>query len=960
MKRTFLLTLLLAGVLISFRSVQRPDTDRFTVPEGFVVEEVYSPEEAGSVVALTFDSFGRIVLSREDSFVVTLYPAGDGSFEERVFTDQLKEAQGTVFDGLDLIAVADGPDGGPHGTAMYRVVDEDGDSRGDRLEVVEKAVGAMGDHGPHQPFFGPDGFLYWTLGNDSGIYSVAAPMSPFRGIQESSLALLHLDPRGHANSYRVPGGTFVRKDMGDASSDWEQVVGGFRNQYDGAFNVIGELFTFDSDMEWDRDLPWFRETRSVHAVPGGDFGWRTGSGKLMDYYIDTLPPMADVGRGSPVGVTFYQSYNYPEEYRDAFLQGDWSRGRIVTGRLTKSGATYVQNGQENFVYGEPLNVTDVDVGPDGNVYFVLGGRSTQGGVYRVVYTGTDAMERPASATPLEQALTMPQHRSAYSRRNLRQIKAELGEAAWQQGLMAVAADAAALPEARVRAMELLHVFGPGLDDAVLAGFGEDPSWEVRAAATYYLGMTSETRPEAVQRAVVKRLGDSDPFVQRRAAEALIRTGLHPGMETPVSAVEDVFPLLSSEHRYVRFAAKELLRRINLNEWRDAALAADGYPEAPMALMAYVQSLSDLSVKEIALLVERELELLKAEPTHGELLDLIRTMQVTMVNDMGLTFERPRRRRSDPQEEGPYPQIGSILLDLFPTRHDALDREIVRVLAHLQPEGTAAKLVAELDNPDNSREQQIHYAFALSVLEYGWDEAAIEQMTSWFERVRDEQWKGGASFVGYLTYILEDFASLQSDSVQAVLRARVPQLTLQFAEGGNPFFGPQYEVWFSDEELEEDLIYNPASFNVEATKGAAAYEKAFCGTCHTFGPLGLESGPDLTTIANRFSRSDLVRAVIHPSETVSDLWTVQEITKKNGEKISGTIYREDSREVVVQLPGASQVTIPRTEIASRRESAVSSMPEGLLHNLSREEMRALFVFLEAGPGAIPDSLLAPDP
>lgn len=956
MKRTFLLTLLLAGVLISFRSVQQPDTDRFTVPEGFVVEEVYSPEKAGSVVAMTFDSFGRIVLSREDSFVVTLYPAEDGSFVERVFTDQLTEAQGTVFDGLDLIAVADGPHGGPHGTAMYRVVDEDGDSRGDRVEVVEKAVGGMGDHGPHQPFFGPDGFLYWTLGNDSGIFSVAAPMSPFRGVQENALALLHLDPRGHANSYRVPGGTFVRKDLDDPGSDWEQVVGGFRNQYDGAFNLIGELFTFDSDMEWDRDLPWFRETRSVHAVPGGDFGWRTGSGKHMDYYIDTLPPMENVGRGSPVGVAFYQSYNYPEEYRDAFLQGDWSRGRIVTGRLTKSGATYVQDSRDNLVYGEPLNVTDVDVGPDGNVYFVLGGRNTQGGVYRVVYTGTAAMERPDADTPLEQALTMPQHRSAYSRRMIREIKSGMGEAAWQEGLTDVVLDTGTTPEARVRALEYLQVFGPKPDETFLAELADDVSWEVRAAATYYLGMASGL--EVARRALVMRLGDSEPFVQRRAAEALIRTGVHPGMKAPVSAVDDVFPLLASEDRYVRYAAKELLRRINPNDWRDAALAADGYPEAPLALLAYVQSLHDLSVKEIALLVERQLALLKAEPSDGELLDLIRAMQVTMVNDMGLKFERPRRRRFDAQEEGPYPQIGSILLDRFPTRHDALDREIARVLVHLEPEGTVGKLVAELDNPDNGREQQIHYAFALSALEYGWDETATEQMTSWFERVRDEQWKGGASFVGYLTYILEDFASMQSDSVQAVLRERVPQLTLQFAEGGNPFFGPQYEVWFSDEELEEDLIYNPASFNVEPAEGAAAYDKAFCGTCHTFGPLGRESGPDLTTIANRFSRSDLVRAVIHPSETVSDLWTVQEITKTNGEKISGTIYREDGREVVVQIPGASQVTILRSEIASRRESPLSSMPEGLLHNLSRDEMRALFVFLEAGPDAIPDSLLSP--
>ncbi len=957
MRRSLFFMLLIGAVLFSFRNVPRPDTERFTVPEGFMVEEVYAPDQAGSVVAMTFDSYGRIVLSREDSFVVTLYPNDDGTFEERVFSDQLMEAQGTIFDGPDLIAVADGPDGGPDETAMYRVVDEDGDSRGDRLEVIEKAVGSMGDHGPHQPFFGPDGYLYWTLGNRSGTYSVVAPLSPFRGYQENTLALRRVDPRGHANNLRVPGGTFARKLLEDTEADWEQVVGGFRNQYDGAFNLIGELFTYDSDMEWDRDLPWFRETRSVHAVPGGDYGWRTGSRKHMDYYIDTLPPMEDVGRGSPVGVIFYQGYNYPAAYRDVFLQADWSRGRIITGRLTRNGATYAQESLQNFVYGEPLNVSDVDVGPDGNVYFVLGGRNTDGGVYRVVYTGSDAMGRPPADTPLEQALTMPQHRSAYSRRITREIKAEIGDEAWQQGLTAVARDVDAASEQRVRALELMQVFGPGLDENTLFRLVDDPSWEVRAAVTYYLGMRTGRRAGNAQRELVSRLKDEDPFVQRRAAEALIRSGIHPGMEAPLSAVEDVLPLLSSEDRFVRFAGKELLRRINLNDWRDAVLALDGYPEAPMGLLAYVQALGDPSVKEITLLAEREMELLKGNPTISGLVDLIRVMQVTMVNDLDLTLDNTRGGGFNNDEDGPYPQMASILLDRFPTRHDPLDREIARVLVHLEPEGAVAKLVAELDNAENSREQQIHYAYALSALEYGWDDASVEQMVSWFERVRDEQWKGGASFVGYLTYILEDFASHQSEAVQARIQERVPQLTLQFAEGGRPFRGPQYEVWFSDEELEEDLIYNPGSFNADPADGAAAYNKAFCGTCHTFGPLGVEFGPDLTTIAQRFSRSDLVEAVLRPSEVISDLWTVQEITKTNGEMIAGTIYREDAREVVIQITGAGQVTVPKSEIASRRESDVSSMPEGLLHNLSRNEMRALFVFMEAGPEAIPDSLLS---
>jgi putative heme-binding domain-containing protein len=188
---------------------------------------------------------------------------------------------------------------------------------------------------------------------------------------------------------------------------------------------------------------------------------------------------------------------------------------------------------------------------------------------------------------------------------------------------------------------------------------------------------------------------------------------------------------------------------------------------------------------------------------------------------------------------------------------------------------------------------------------------------------------------------------------------VPQLTLQLAEGeeGEPQFrGPEYDAWISEEEIEEHLIYNPDSFKGDPSDGAESYEKAFCATCHTFGPLGREYGPDLTTVGQRFSRRDLVEAVIHPSKTISDIWMAEEITKTNGEHVTGTIYREDATEVIVQIPGGGQVDIPTSDVASREQSSESAMPEGLLNNLTLDEMRDLFLFLEAGPEVIPDSLL----
>ena len=79
---------------------------------------------------------------------------------------------------------------------------------------------------------------------------------------------------------------------------WEVLSTGFRNQYDAAINREGEIFTYDADMEWDMNTPWYRPTRVNHVIDGSDFGWRTGTGKFMDYCSDTFGTVEDVGRGA--------------------------------------------------------------------------------------------------------------------------------------------------------------------------------------------------------------------------------------------------------------------------------------------------------------------------------------------------------------------------------------------------------------------------------------------------------------------------------------------------------------------------------------------------------------------------------------------------------------------------------------------------------------------------------------
>jgi putative heme-binding domain-containing protein len=989
MKRIALLTLpVLGGALVAYRVLPVQDPIKFTVPVGFAVEEVYSPARAGSVVAITFDSQGRLVVARENGPVLTLVDTnGDGKIDQELhFTDSSSviASQGMVFDGPDLLVTGRGA----QGTGLYRVSDVDRDGRGDRVELVELATTSIGEHGPHALFFGPDGYVYWAQANFSNIYSTPSPLSPVRDWENASL-LGRDDARGFG-AYMTggPGGVFLRKNLsrtgsatsapngpGDqgvaaATSDWELVAMGFRNTYDGDFNLLGELFTFDSDMEWHRDLPTYRPTRTVHTVPGGDYGYREGMHVHPAYYFDNLPPVEDQGRGSPTGVAVYNAYNYPQEYSDMVLQADWSRGRIIGTRLTRNGATYRAQ-STNFVYGEPLNVTDIEVGPDGNVYFSLGGRFTQGGIYRIVYNGRGAMPKPIANTPLDRVLTMSEPRSAYSRELARSVKEQIGNAAWQQGLTDAARDGQANAERRVRAMELLQVFGPGLDENALAPLARDAAWEVRAATAYNLGL--KATPTA-RRTLTSLLKDADPLVQRRAAEALLRTGIDPTVKVSIDVGGDVMPLLSSPDHFVRYAGRGLLRALNPNLWKEAAYTASGYPQATEALLALVEISDNADIWEVSRLVRRELELLAANPSDAQLLDLVRLIQRTTLKDNGVRniAAGPSSRgvapllpvgqtapaaAAAPAQNTAYAEMTRILLRRFPSSQASTNLEIARLLAYWNNSQAVSPILAEMRKPETSREQQLQYAELLSMMNAGWNDAAADQMTAWLERAYTENWRGGASFSGSVNRIRDGFlgslpAARQAAITRRLQAAQPPLATLPVAPGAAPL------VVVSDEEVFEEMVYNPNVLQGTPAGGVVAFQRGLCINCHTFGPIGREFGPDLTTVGQRFSRRDLARAIVFPNETVSDLYQVERITRSNGESVSGTIAREDANTLVVTPVGTqAQISISKTQIRSRAVSKESPMPHGLMNLLDSQQRRDLILLLQAGPSAIPDSALS---
>jgi len=414
-------------ILVCFAIVSCQKTDKLSNPKidklkllpGFRAEHLYSPGEndQGSWVAMTFDNKGRMITSDQYGAIYRLeLPAVGDTTKPKVEklligteadrnadTTTLKIgmgfAQGLLyaFNSLYVMVNHNSDENFDKNTGLYRLQDTDGDDQFDKVTLLKSLAGEPGEHGPHSMKLSPDGkSIYLSAGNHVDVPQFEIYRLP-PVWQEDNLFPQIKDPRGHANNRKAPGGWIAHIDS--LGEKWELVSAGYRNEFDIAFNDAGDLFTYDSDMEWDFGMPWYRPTRICHVTSGSEFGWRTGNGKWSPLYPDNLPPVINIGQGSPTNFMNGTSAKFPEKYRKALFAFDWSFGIIYAIHLTPEGATYSAEAEE-FISGSPLPLTDGVIGPDGAMYFLTGGRRLESDLYRVT-----AVEEPVAATTVEVSLT---------------------------------------------------------------------------------------------------------------------------------------------------------------------------------------------------------------------------------------------------------------------------------------------------------------------------------------------------------------------------------------------------------------------------------------------------------------------------------------------------------------------------------------------------------------------------
>ncbi len=642
---------------------------KFNLPEDFEVKQILD-STVGSLIALEFNEFGQLIISREGGklLLADLSQSQSGEVVVRKYCDAIENVQGILPLNGDVYVTGSGPDG----MALYRLSDPNKDGMLEPVKTLALFRGEPGEHGPHGIALGPDGMIYVMIGNASGLKSPPSACSAVTSIHEGEIVPRMEDPGGHAVGIRAPGGTVVR--VSTDGSKLELVAVGLRNAYDMAFNSKGDLFFQDSDMESDIGTPWYRPTQVYHLTDGGEYGWRSGTAVFPYYFVDNLPGIADTGRGSPTGAVVYDHYMMPMRYHGALFLGDWSTGRIMTAILSEDGDTYSAE-VEPFLTAEPLAVTDLAVGPDGALYFSTGGRGTEGGVYRVSWKGTVPDSFTNLDDPLSQLVRQPQPQSAWTRQTLAKIKSTTDDQSWNAMLRGILMESHNESAYRLRAFSILSLYGPIPSDADLIHLSGDADAKIRQASARALSFRD---PDIGRETLVKMLSDTDPIARRIACNALVHLQIKPSFD-------QISHILGSESRVEAIAARRLLETMDVSSWRSNLFTCDNTRQF---LNGSISLLIIQPTIENAYDVLAEISRLQPKFTEErDVLDMLRTAQLALAEC-----------HVDPEK---IPEFSKRILEMFPAESGPVNREISRVLGYMNEPGIGARLPAYLESSSNS-------------------------------------------------------------------------------------------------------------------------------------------------------------------------------------------------------------------------------------------------------------------
>ena len=861
------------------------------------------------------------------------------------------------------------------GDEIFWLIDDDGDDRSDRKEMLFTRIGGkQHDHGIHAVHFGPDGKLYFNFGN------AGRQLCDKDGKLITDLA--GNEVRGNNAPYRQ--GMIFRCDLD--GSNVETLAWNFRNNWEVCVDSFGRLWQSDNDDDGNRGV------RINYVLPYGNYGYCdeiTGAGwrdprpgmeeeiPLRHWHLNdpgVVPNLLQTGAGSPTGICVYEGDLLPKEFHGQLIHCDAGPNIVRAYPVTPDGAGFTAD-TINILDGTAnrwFRPSDVCVAPDGSLIVAdwydpgVGGHGMRdierGRLFLVAPEGhrysapeldlespagiLAALDSPNMATrylAYTAAKAMPSARITpvlQKRFDDHSAPAHLrARAFW--ALMHHAPDrdvhlTSALSDRssaiRVCGVHACGIAVPRADDDNLLGFAFGPDPQMAAVAATAMRFSESPHCDANWAKLAATYKGNDRWL----LEAL---GIGADLHWPSRFAAYMAETNNNPHPDIVWRA----RCEAALPFLEKAILDAGDPVSENRLVRALHFHPKSPAREV---VARNL-FLKGSTSLATLIALHELDRGTIERSGGLPRleELVLARKDDPA----LVQLATrFQLDSAPVRAALLEFIVAR-RDDPQSANAARHLLGDSDFLARALSSDRTRPALVAALGRSGDNRAVAHLTTSLEEAKD---------TGMRRSCVEALALSRPGENQLLELARNGTLPDDVKFTAAALLGRSGDAKIRD-QITKALDLPPAPGTADLPpladllrmrgnpqRGAAAFEKATCATCHQARGKGINFGPDLSEIGNKLSAEGLYEAILYPSNAIAHGYAGVSITTHANDALAGFISSETDEKVTLSMAGGLTRDLAHKDIRTRVELGQSLMPAGLAGLLTPQELADLVAYLRS--------------